>query len=145
MEKKDQQGYIAIISVTIFTAVFVILFSGMVASSVAVIRRVESNEGSFWAKAQLNACIERGLNEVRKDPSYSPSEEESKTFFAEGEISLEEQDNYCQIMSIEEVGEETEVTVISSFEEYFKTAVITFVTEEEEGMRSIKIVKREEY
>ena len=95
------RGFIALTSVIIISAVIVLLIVGIFRSSVGEMERGKTKEMSGEALSLANTCAEIALNELRKDPDYSVSEE----------ITIDEGGIVCYIS---EVGIEDGKTVIKT-------------------------------
>ena len=89
---ETQEGFIALISVSIISAFFIILFIGIFFSATEGMERALDREKSVKALSFSNSCAEIALNELRKDSSY-----------ATGTVEII-QDETCEIKDVESYG-----------------------------------------
>ncbi len=89
--RKDEGGFIALTSVIIINAFFVVIFIGMFFSAAEQIERADSREFSTMALSLANSCAEEALYKIKNDIDYSGNEPIN--------IGTEED---CQIMSVDQ-------------------------------------------
>ncbi len=87
--KKTSSGFIALTSVSIMGAFFIIIFMGMFFSSTEEMDMVDGREGSARALALANSCVEEGLNNLRKVSGYS------------GNQTIDVGEHQCHILKVE--------------------------------------------
>lgn len=90
--KNNQKGFIALTSVSLLGAFFILLFVGMFFSSTEALDRTLNKEMAIKSLSLANSCAEIALNEIRKDPDYFG-----------GEVKTIGEDN-CEIKNIESFG-----------------------------------------
>ena len=122
---RTQNGYIALFSTMVVTAIFLLLFAGMLLIAVGGMQRATDQEKSVRASSWANTCIEESLNGIRKGESI-------------GEISFGTSGDGCEVESVEEI-EDNIVTfeIKGEYEDYIKTARINVHITEEEGERIV--------
>ncbi len=131
LENNRQEGYIALFSTIILSAVFLLLFTGMFTLAIGGMNRVTEKENFFGAVSWANICIEDALNKIRNDPDY-----------AIGDISYSESDEGCDIGDV--VKHSDELISFSSeanFYNHEKKIEVTVEIVEEKGVRTINVVE----
>lgn len=86
----NQDGYIALFSTIILSAILVLLFIGMVSLAVGGMERISDAESSQKASAFANNCAEEALAKIRKDPDYVGNEDLPGKSCTIGEVSENE-------------------------------------------------------
>lgn len=67
---KNKEGFIALTSVLIISAFFILLFSGMFFSASEQMERVDNREKAVKASMLANGCAEEALNSLRENIDY---------------------------------------------------------------------------
>ncbi len=74
-EGKSQDGFVALVSTIIISAVTLLLIAGAFTISVIEIEKSDARFGSETARAWVNFCAEEALQEIRDNSEYTGSEE----------------------------------------------------------------------
>ena len=69
-KNNDQWGFMALTSVAVMGAFFIIIFIGMFFSSTEELDREVDRENSLQALYLSDSCVKIGLNELKKDLDY---------------------------------------------------------------------------
>ncbi len=128
---QSQDGYIALFSTIILSAVFVLLFIGMFTLAIGGMGRITDKESSFQAISWANLCVEEALNAVRKDPDDAL------------DISHGIIDNGCEVTDKDDDPEKGDLSfnVKGAYSEYEKKMEVVVEVVVEEGVRTIEIVE----
>lgn len=71
---KKESGFIALTSITIMSAFFIILFVGMFFSATEEMERTDDREDSLKALGAANSCAELALHKLKEDAAYNGNE-----------------------------------------------------------------------
>lgn len=134
---KKNKGYIAIFSTIILMAVFLLLFIGMFALSLGGMSRATDKEKSTLSLFLTDICIEKALNEIKKDTSYLVGVAEGETMVFGG--------NYCKIDNMEEPLSDIRIfRATGSFDDYQKIVEVEVLISESDNERTLSISSWEE-
>lgn len=91
-KRKKEDGFIALTSITIMSAFFIVLFAGMFFSAAEEMERTDDKEDAIIARGLANSCVEAGLNALKKDAGY------------EGNDTIPVGDRECEILEVDSEG-----------------------------------------
>ncbi len=126
---KRENGYIALFSTIILSAVFLLLFAGMFLLATGGMSRISDMESSLKASSWANNCIEEALNEIRKDPGFSLAN-----------ISYSTEEGGCLIENVVDHGNELiTFDAVGEFSGHSKKIQINVNYTEDEEKRLVEI------
>ncbi len=124
-------GYTALFAVILFTLFFMLLFSSVVNSSIAVMSRTTDQEKGFTARAAASSCLEQILANFREDTNY---------LIEEGEVAIAlsvEGECVAQVVEVNE--NEYLFSITTNYQQYYHNLEATVGVVIEEGFRYLKI------
>lgn len=132
IRKNSSNGYVAISTAIILSAVFLLLFLETFVLSMGGMERVDDKEEFYHASLLINTCVEKALAEVRVNPDY-----DIETIYADDDsinCSIENVMRADNLISFEVSGESSG---------YKKSVEVEAKLIEEAGVRVINIIKWE--
>ncbi len=89
LDRHGQDGYIALFSTIILSAIFILLFVGMFNLSIGGMERISDKEDSEKATALASTCAEYALAQIRGNPDYAGSESHPTENCSIGEVTTD--------------------------------------------------------
>ena len=125
-----QFGYVALFSIIILSAVFLLLFIGIVRIAMGGMSRAEDKENEFRAISWVNTCVEEALDTIRRDPDDTINN-----------IFIGEDYDGCRIQDAVKDGNGISFRAVGESSDYTRSTQIEANYEEGEKMRTVEIIK----
>lgn len=131
LTNQKDNGYIALSFTLILGALLLLIFTTTFLLSVGSLERTTDHECFSISHSWANSCVEEALNKIRKDPDDSL------------DISYNKDGEGCEITNVERSEDEVHFISRGNCEEYVRIIEIEAEIIEEDGERTVQVIKWE--
>jgi len=129
---KSSNGYVALSTALILSAVFLLLFLEITILSIGGIERATDAEEAYKASVLANRCIDKALYELRINWSYNIAD-----IYSQEDIN-------CEVRNVMRYGDRINFEVMGESSGYEKNLELEVELTEEDGEEKLKITSWQE-